>query len=130
MHYPDRVRAALPAAGYLNAQAYVPLTHARGERFADPALRRVLESALTPDNNDLFLGNVADSVPILAIHGWVAGLQSTPLNITYIFGSSPEFVAVTTLTCRRGTRGNMSALLSPGEKALTFRASPFLLNCP
>ncbi|KAH8108461.1 hypothetical protein DFH11DRAFT_1632998 [Phellopilus nigrolimitatus] len=69
VHYPDRVRAALPAAGYLNAQAYVPLTHARGERFADPALRRVLESALTPHNNDLFLGNVADSVPILAIHG-------------------------------------------------------------
>ncbi|THH05576.1 hypothetical protein EW145_g4691 [Phellinidium pouzarii] len=66
-HYPDRVRAALPAAGYLNAQAYVPLTLARGWRFADPALRMVLESSLTHDNNELFL--TADKVPVLAIHG-------------------------------------------------------------
>ncbi|KAI5124055.1 hypothetical protein M0805_003883 [Coniferiporia weirii] len=66
-HYSDRVRATLAAAGYLNAQSYVPLTLSRGARFADPALRAVLESALTHDNNELFL--TSGKVPILAIHG-------------------------------------------------------------
>jgi len=38
--------------------------------FVDPALNSILESSLTPDDNDLFLSNVA-GVPILAVHGYV-----------------------------------------------------------
>lgn len=34
----------------------------------DPALRAILQSTLTPDDNDLFLSNLVD-MPVLAIHG-------------------------------------------------------------
>ncbi|TFY66824.1 hypothetical protein EVG20_g4262 [Dentipellis fragilis] len=66
--YPDRVVAAIPAAGYIKAQSYVPLTQSRSAHFIDPSLRAVLETAFTPDDNDLFLSNLVDT-PILAIHG-------------------------------------------------------------
>ena len=36
----------------------------------DPSLRAILDSSLTPDDNDLFLTNLVDT-PILAIHGCV-----------------------------------------------------------
>ncbi|KAL5532933.1 hypothetical protein ACEPAF_4707 [Sanghuangporus sanghuang] len=67
--FPDRTYAVVAAAGFLNAAAYVPLTLSRGARFTDPALRSVLESSFTPDDNALFLGNLADTVPVLAVHG-------------------------------------------------------------
>ncbi|KAL5490095.1 hypothetical protein ACEPAI_4928 [Sanghuangporus weigelae] len=67
--FPDRTHAVIAAAGFLNAAAYVPLTLSRGARFTDPALRSVLESSFTPDDNALFLGNLADTVPVLAVHG-------------------------------------------------------------
>ncbi|OBZ75861.1 hypothetical protein A0H81_04588 [Grifola frondosa] len=66
--WPDRVVGAMPAAGYIKSQAYVPLTQSRSAHFIDPALRAILETSLTPDDNDLFLANLADT-PILAIHG-------------------------------------------------------------
>jgi hypothetical protein len=36
----------------------------------DPAVRAILESSLTPDDNDLFLSNLVDT-PVLAVHGSV-----------------------------------------------------------
>ncbi|KZT44181.1 hypothetical protein SISSUDRAFT_1068603 [Sistotremastrum suecicum HHB10207 ss-3] len=59
-HNPDRVLAAIPAAGYIKAQ----LIH----HFIDPSLRGILDSSSTYDDNDLYLSNVAD-MKILAIHG-------------------------------------------------------------
>ncbi|GLB35159.1 putative prolyl oligopeptidase family protein [Lyophyllum shimeji] len=66
--YPDRVLGVLPAAAYIKSQAYVPLTMSRSGHYIDPALRAILESSLTPDDNDLHLSNLVDT-PILAIHG-------------------------------------------------------------
>ncbi|TFK46034.1 hypothetical protein OE88DRAFT_1729383 [Heliocybe sulcata] len=66
--YPDRVVAVVPASGYIKSQAYVPLTQSRSAHFIDPALRAILETSLTPDDNDLFLSNLADT-PVLAVHG-------------------------------------------------------------
>ncbi|KAH9951491.1 hypothetical protein B0H21DRAFT_818527 [Amylocystis lapponica] len=66
--YPDRVVAAIPAAAFIKMQTYVPLSQSRAAHFIDPAVRAILESSFTPDDNDLFLSNVAD-MPILAIHG-------------------------------------------------------------
>ncbi|KAI0933809.1 hypothetical protein AcV5_005858 [Taiwanofungus camphoratus] len=66
--YPDRVVAAIPAAGYIKSQSYVPLTQSRSAHYLDPSLRAILESSLTADDNDLFLSNLVDT-PILAIHG-------------------------------------------------------------
>lgn len=67
--FPDRVHAVVAAAGFLSAAAYVPLTLSHGARFVDPSLRSVLESSYIPDDNTLFLGNLADNIPVLAIHG-------------------------------------------------------------
>ncbi|KAF8163069.1 Alpha/Beta hydrolase protein, partial [Crassisporium funariophilum] len=66
--YPDRVIAAIPAAGYIKSQAYIPLTLARSGHYIDPSLRAILESSLTPDDNDLHISNLVD-IPILAVHG-------------------------------------------------------------
>ncbi|KAK0502905.1 hypothetical protein EDD18DRAFT_1135549 [Armillaria luteobubalina] len=66
--YPDRVLGVIPAAAYIKSQSYVPLTLSRSARFVDPILLSVLETSLTPDNNDLFLTNLVDT-PVLAIHG-------------------------------------------------------------
>ncbi|KAJ2916870.1 hypothetical protein MD484_g3582, partial [Candolleomyces efflorescens] len=67
-HFPDRVAAAVPAAAYIKSQAYIPLTQARYAHYMDPMLRAILESSLTPDDNDLHLSNIAHS-PVLAVHG-------------------------------------------------------------
>jgi len=40
----------------------------RGAHFVDPSLRAVLESALTPDDNDLHVTNLVQT-KLLAIHG-------------------------------------------------------------
>ncbi|TBU28927.1 hypothetical protein BD311DRAFT_757466 [Dichomitus squalens] len=66
--YPDRIVGVVPAAGYIKSQAYVPWVQSRSAHYIDPALRALLDSSLTPDDNDLFLSNLADT-PILAIHG-------------------------------------------------------------
>ncbi|KAJ8699615.1 hypothetical protein PTI98_002711 [Pleurotus ostreatus] len=68
--YPDRVLAAVPMAGYIKSQAYVPLTQSRSAHYMDPALRAILQGTLTPDDNDLFLSNLVD-MPVLAIHGGI-----------------------------------------------------------
>lgn len=40
----------------------------RFSHYIDPTLRAVLETSLTPDDNDLHLSNLVDT-PILAVHG-------------------------------------------------------------
>lgn len=40
----------------------------RSGHFIDPMLRAILESSLTPDDNDIHLSNLVD-VDLLAIHG-------------------------------------------------------------
>ncbi|KAJ6547143.1 hypothetical protein B0H19DRAFT_255176 [Mycena capillaripes] len=66
--FPDRVLGVVPAAAYIKSQAYVPLLMSRSAHFIDPAVRAILESSLTPDDNDLFLSNLVDT-PVLAVHG-------------------------------------------------------------
>ncbi|KZT03565.1 uncharacterized protein LAESUDRAFT_814646 [Laetiporus sulphureus 93-53] len=66
--YPDRIVGVVSAAAYIKSQAYVPLTQSRAAHYIDPSMRAILESSLTPDDNDLFLSNLAYT-PILAIHG-------------------------------------------------------------
>ncbi|KAI0664567.1 hypothetical protein C8Q70DRAFT_1041331 [Cubamyces menziesii] len=66
--YPDRVVGVVPAAGYIKSQAYVPWVQSRSAHYVDPAVRAILDSSLTPDDNDLFLSNLVDT-PVLAIHG-------------------------------------------------------------
>ncbi|KAG1879397.1 hypothetical protein C8R48DRAFT_752447 [Suillus tomentosus] len=66
--WPDKVKAVVAAAGYIKSQAYVPWTMSRFAHFIDPALRAVLETSLLPDDNDLFLSNLAHT-HVLAIHG-------------------------------------------------------------
>ncbi|KAF7322675.1 hypothetical protein HMN09_00046300 [Mycena chlorophos] len=66
--FPDRVLGVLPAAAYIKSQAYVALSMSRSAHFIDPAVRAILETSLTPDDDDLFLSNLVDT-PLLAIHG-------------------------------------------------------------
>ncbi|KAJ7632248.1 hypothetical protein FB45DRAFT_744737 [Roridomyces roridus] len=66
--FPDRVLAVVPASAYIKSQAYVALTMSRSAHFIDPAARAILDSSLTPDDNDLFLSNLVDT-PVLAVHG-------------------------------------------------------------
>ncbi|KAI6129123.1 hypothetical protein EV401DRAFT_2194488 [Pisolithus croceorrhizus] len=66
--WPGRVCGVIPAAGYIKSQAYVPWSLSRFTHFVDPFLRAVLETSLTPDDNDLFLSNLVGT-PILALHG-------------------------------------------------------------
>ncbi|THH31747.1 hypothetical protein EUX98_g2437 [Antrodiella citrinella] len=66
--FPDRIIGAIPAAGYIKSQSYVPFVQSRSAHFIDPAVRAILETALTPDDNELFISNLVDT-PVLAIHG-------------------------------------------------------------
>ncbi|KAF8556922.1 hypothetical protein OG21DRAFT_1505960 [Imleria badia] len=66
--WPNRVCAVVPAAGYIKSQAYVSWCMSRFAHFVDPALRAILDSSLTPDDNDLFLGNLVGK-PVLALNG-------------------------------------------------------------
>ena len=51
-----------------NGVRNLPLPCGSSAHYIDPSLRAVLETALTPDDNDLFLSNLAH-IPVLAIHG-------------------------------------------------------------
>lgn len=62
------MHSAVPAAAYIKSQQYIPLSLSRGTHFLDASRNAVLLSALTPDDNDLFMSNVINT-PILAIHG-------------------------------------------------------------
>ncbi|KAI0085425.1 hypothetical protein BDY19DRAFT_896611 [Irpex rosettiformis] len=66
--YPDRILAVAPAAAYIKSQAYVPFVQSRSAHFIDPTLRAILETSITPDDDDLFVTNLVDT-PVLAIHG-------------------------------------------------------------
>lgn len=85
----ERYILVIPAAGFIKAQAYVPLNQSRwvysplpspqcvptnhcfsSAHFIDPFLRALLESSSTPDDNDIFLSNLVDT-PSLVLHGWV-----------------------------------------------------------
>ncbi|KXN90500.1 hypothetical protein AN958_04172 [Leucoagaricus sp. SymC.cos] len=68
LRYPDRILGMVPAAGYIKSQAYVPLTMSRSAHFIDPSLRAILETSLTPDDNDLFMSNIINK-PVLVVHG-------------------------------------------------------------
>ena len=68
--------------------------------FVDPALNSILESSLTPDDNDLFLSNIA-GVSVLAVHGWVYFVTAS------IFSDTPS--AAMMEMCRRGIPGSCSA---------------------
>jgi len=65
---PDRVVGIIPASAYIKSQSYVPWTMSRSAHFADPFLEAILQTSLTPDDNDLFLGNLHGK-DVLAIHG-------------------------------------------------------------
>lgn len=41
----------------------------RSAHYVDPSVRAILDSSLTPDDNDLFLTNLVDT-PIFAVHGY------------------------------------------------------------
>jgi hypothetical protein len=90
----------IPAAGFIKAQAYVPLNHSRwvysplsspqcvptnhcfsSAHFIDPFLRAILESSFTPDDNDLFLSNLVDT-PSLVSHGLVRHVVLLNLRLT------------------------------------------------
>ncbi|PVG01691.1 hypothetical protein CPB86DRAFT_698784 [Serendipita vermifera] len=66
--YPDKVLAAIPAAAYIKSQLYIPLHHSHGSHFIDAQLKWILESALSPDDNDILASNLVKT-PILSIHG-------------------------------------------------------------
>ncbi|KAJ3937435.1 MAG: hypothetical protein NXY57DRAFT_1045445 [Lentinula lateritia] len=66
--FPDRVLGVIPASAYIKSQAYVPWTMSRSAHFADPFLEAILQTSLTPDDNDLFVGNLRGK-DVLAIHG-------------------------------------------------------------
>ncbi|KAI8998905.1 hypothetical protein BD414DRAFT_476389 [Trametes punicea] len=66
--FPDKVVGVVPAAGYIKSQSYVPWIQSRSAHYVDPAIRAILDSSLTADDNDLFLSNLVDT-PVLAIHG-------------------------------------------------------------
>ena len=42
----------------------------RSAHYVDPGVRAILDSSLTPDDNDLFLSNLVDT-PVLGVHGCV-----------------------------------------------------------
>ncbi|KAH7877813.1 uncharacterized protein C8R40DRAFT_1159305 [Lentinula edodes] len=66
--FPDRVLGVIPASAYIKSQAYVPWTMSCSAHFADPFLEAILQTSLTPDDNDLFVGNLRGK-DVLAIHG-------------------------------------------------------------
>lgn len=84
IHLRNLSSIVVPAAGYIKSQAYVPWSmsryattfhdmsqpyaHRSFSHFIDPFLRAILETSLTPDDNDLFVSNLV-GIPILAVHG-------------------------------------------------------------
>ncbi|ORX36656.1 hypothetical protein BD324DRAFT_626687 [Kockovaella imperatae] len=70
--YPDRIIGVIAAAGYTKIQDYVPYTESFSNHYADPALMGILNSSLTPYNNDLHHSNLVYT-PKLALHGSADG---------------------------------------------------------
>ncbi|KAJ4488323.1 hypothetical protein J3R30DRAFT_3696095 [Lentinula aciculospora] len=66
--FPDRVLGVIPASAYIKSQSYVPWIMSRSAHFVDPFLEAILQTSLTPDDNDLFVGNLHGK-DVLAIHG-------------------------------------------------------------
>lgn len=52
----------------------------RSAHFIDPSLRAILDSAATPDDNDLFLSNLVHT-PVLAVHGLVKLYRLSSLSV-------------------------------------------------
>jgi hypothetical protein len=46
----------------------------RSARYIDPALHAILETSLTPDDEDLFATNVMNK-PVLVVHGFIPFFQ-------------------------------------------------------
>lgn len=57
----------------------------RSAHFADPFLEAILQTSLTPDDNDLFLGNLHGK-DVLAIHGYVLPFVKRGENLTLCIG--------------------------------------------
>jgi hypothetical protein len=110
----SRYILVIPAAGFIKAQAYVPLNHSRwvysplslpqrvptnycfsSAHFIDPFLRAILESSFTPDDNDLFLSNLVDT-PSLVLHGWVCHvvLLKTPSHPVQLYRRECTYLAL------------------------------------
>ncbi|KAI8642213.1 hypothetical protein BD408DRAFT_416979 [Parasitella parasitica] len=64
VHFPDRITAVIPAAGYIKIQDYVSFANWVGNSYCDPWLRGVLESSIAEYNNDLHLSNMTN-IPVL-----------------------------------------------------------------
>jgi hypothetical protein len=63
-------------------------TGRRSAHFIDPFLRAILECSFTPDDNDLFLSNLADT-PVLVIHGCALHVKLTN-NIHFMLPSGAD----------------------------------------
>ncbi|KAG6836615.1 hypothetical protein H0H93_006036 [Arthromyces matolae] len=116
--YPDRVAGA---AAYLSSETYVPWSMSRSAHYTDPALRAILSSSLTPDDNDLHLSNLVN-VPILALHGSWRRQKCPDLAFQRIceHSQSPWFrervVGVSSLLRASSDMGERSSLLEiPNE---------------
>ncbi|CAO0800828.1 unnamed protein product [Mucor circinelloides] len=60
VHFPDKIIAVVPAAGYLKIQDYVSFANWVGNSYSDPWLRGILESSIAEYNNDLHLSNMVN----------------------------------------------------------------------
>ncbi|KAL9541721.1 hypothetical protein MBANPS3_008961 [Mucor bainieri] len=60
VHFPDKIIAVVPAAGYIKIQDYVSFANWVGNSYCDPWLRGVLESSIAEYNNDLHLSNMVN----------------------------------------------------------------------
>ncbi|KAK4520458.1 uncharacterized protein ATC70_007970 [Mucor velutinosus] len=58
VHFPDKIIAVVPAAGYIKIQDYVSFANWVGNSYCDPWLRGILESSIAEYNNDLHLSNM------------------------------------------------------------------------
>ncbi|CAO3653058.1 unnamed protein product [Mucor hiemalis] len=63
-HYPDKITAVVPAAGYVKIQDYASFANWVSGSYSDPLLRGVLESSIAEFNNDLHLSNMVN-IPTL-----------------------------------------------------------------
>ncbi|GAN06545.1 transmembrane protein [Mucor ambiguus] len=60
VHFPDKIIAVVPAAGYIKIQDYVSFANWVGNSYCDPWLRGILESSIAEYNNDLHLSNMVN----------------------------------------------------------------------
>src|ERR1700730_4931520 len=72
--------------------------------FIDPALRAILETSLTADDNDLFLSNLVDT-PVLAIHGCVLCILVTSKRLGEMSFLALALAGVATTMCLLGIHG-------------------------